>query len=147
MKKTQRDTHAERFADYVIRRLEETRLQKSELARRAEVTRQTIGQIAGKKAHHLTGKLLLPERETVDRIAKAFGDPISIARTAAGYSVNEEKAGDESRLLKYYRDLNPEYQRIAMALMETLYGQSNLPPSPEIEEGERFEIVGRFGRG
>lgn len=97
MKKLQRDIHAEQFADYLIRRLRETGLRKSEVAQKANVSRQTIGQIAGKKAHHLTGKLMLPERETVDAIARALGDPIAEARATAGYS-DPETATPDSRL-------------------------------------------------
>jgi transcriptional regulator with XRE-family HTH domain len=86
MKKSLRDTYAERFADYVIEGLERTGIKQAELARRSKLTPQLINQIVNKKPHGLTGKLLLPGRETVDKIAKAFGDTPTKARRAAGYS-------------------------------------------------------------
>jgi transcriptional regulator with XRE-family HTH domain len=86
MKKSLRDTHAETFADYVIEGLERTGIKQAELARRTKLTPQLINQIVNKKPHGLTGKLLLPGRETVDKIAKAFGDTPTKARRAAGYS-------------------------------------------------------------
>lgn len=85
--KKQRDILAESFSDYVIDAMRRTNLRQSEVARLSGVSRQLISQIAGKKPNSTTGKLMLPERETVDAIAKAFGDPISKARKAAGYDV------------------------------------------------------------
>src|SRR5262245_9566481 len=87
--KTERDKYAEVFADYLIDGTQRTGLKQTQIARLAQVSRQTINQIVGKKPHSLTGKLLLPERETVDRIAKALGDLPAKARRAAGYSENE----------------------------------------------------------
>lgn len=84
--KTQRELYAEQFADYVIDGLTRTGIKQAELARRSKVSPQAINQIVNKKPHRLTDKLLLPERETVEAIARAFGDDISIARKAAGYS-------------------------------------------------------------
>lgn len=88
MKKSQREIYAESFSDYVIDALKRTGIKQAELARRAKVKPQTISKIVGKKPHSLTGKLLLPSRETVERIARAIGDPVSKARQAAGYSPN-----------------------------------------------------------
>ena len=90
MKKSQREIYAESFADYVIDALKRTGVKQAELARRAKVKPQTISKIVGKKPHSLTGKLLLPSRETVERIAKALDDPVSKARRAAGYSENDQ---------------------------------------------------------
>jgi|RhiMethySRZTD1v2_1073278.scaffolds.fasta_scaffold749477_2 transcriptional regulator with XRE-family HTH domain len=84
--KSLRDTHAETFANYVIESLQRTGIKQAELARRTKLSPQVISQIVNKKPHGLTGKLLLPERETVDKIAKAFGDTPTKARRAAGYS-------------------------------------------------------------
>jgi len=89
MKKSQREIYANSFADYVIEALKRTGIKQAELARRSNLTPQAISQIVGKKPHSLTGKLLLPERETVERIADALGDPVDIARRAAGYSESE----------------------------------------------------------
>src|SRR5262249_49767630 len=86
MKKTQRDKYAERFADYVTEAMERTGLKQIRVAEMTGISRQTISQIAGKKPSSTTGKLLLPERETVDKIAVAFGDPLPKARLAAGYA-------------------------------------------------------------
>lgn len=84
--KSERDKHAELFADYMIEAMARTRLRQADIVRSTGLSRQMISQMVGKKPHGLTGKLLLPERETVDKIAKAFGDPVSKARQAAGYS-------------------------------------------------------------
>jgi transcriptional regulator with XRE-family HTH domain len=86
MKKTQRDKYAERFADYVIEAMERTGLKQIRVAELTGISRQTISQIVGRKPSSTTGKLLLPERETVDKIARAFGDPLPKARLAAGYA-------------------------------------------------------------
>lgn len=83
---SQRDKYAELFADYMIEAMQRTGLRQADIARSAKLSRQTISQLVGKKPHQLTGKLLLPERETVEAIAAAFGDDPSIARKAAGYS-------------------------------------------------------------
>jgi transcriptional regulator with XRE-family HTH domain len=88
MKKSQHEIHAEQFADYVIEALKRTGIKQAELARRSHVSPQMISKLVRKTPHSLTGKLVLPERETVDRIAKAFGDPPSKARQAAGYSAD-----------------------------------------------------------
>lgn len=87
--KTLRDIHAESFADYMIDAQIRTGLSNSDIAKKSGVTRQTIGQLINKTPHNLTGKLLLPKRETVDKIADAFEDDRSIARAAAGYSSEE----------------------------------------------------------
>jgi transcriptional regulator with XRE-family HTH domain len=84
--KSQRDLYAEKFAEYAIDGLTRAGIKQAELARRAKVSPQIISQIINKKPHQLTGKLILPERETVEAIARAFGDDPSIARKAAGYS-------------------------------------------------------------
>lgn len=94
--KSERDKHAEMFADYMIDAMARTRLRQADIARSTGLSRQVISQIVGKKPHGLTGKLLLPERETVDKIAKAFGDPVSQARQAAGYSTTEILAEPDS---------------------------------------------------
>lgn len=84
--KSQRDLYAEKFAEYAIDALKRVGIRQAELARRAKLSPQVISQIINKKPHQLTGKLLLPERETVEAIARAFGDDPAIARKAAGYS-------------------------------------------------------------
>jgi transcriptional regulator with XRE-family HTH domain len=91
---SQREIYAARFAEYVAAGLQRTGLKQAELARRAKVSPQLISQLANKKPHQLTDKLLLPERETVDRLARAFGDDPAIARAAAGYAPNPADAAD-----------------------------------------------------
>lgn len=142
--KTERDKHAELFADYMVEAMARTRLRQSEIARLTGLSRTTISQIVGKKPHSLTGKLLLPERETVDKIAKAFGDPVSKARRAAGYAGGSEKderksARDTERqaeaarmaeLIKNFGSLSPERQAQALAVIKVL--QSDHPELLEI---------------
>ncbi len=84
--RSQREAYAEKFAEYVSDGLKRAGIKQAELARKATISPQAISQIVNKKPHQLTGKLLLPERETVDKIALALGDPISVARAAAGYA-------------------------------------------------------------
>jgi|SRR5882672_256385 len=88
--KAEKEKYAERFADYMIKAMARTRKHQAEIARLAGLSRTTISQIVGKKPNSTTGKLILPERETVDRIAKAFGDSPSKARRAAGYSDGDQ---------------------------------------------------------
>jgi len=140
----ERDKYAELFADYMIEAMARTRLRQSEIARLTGLSRATISQIVGKKPHSLTGKLLLPERETVDKIANAFGDPVSKARRAAGYSggsdKDERKAGlDAERqaqaariaeMVKNFAQLSPERQAQVMAIMQVL--QSEHPEALQI---------------
>lgn len=132
--KTERDKHAESFADYVIEAMARTRMRQSEIARLAGLSRTTISQIVGKKPHSLTGKLLLPERETVDRIAKAFGDPVWKARDAAGYTGGEEavkqkasqdaeresQAARMAKMIQNWTSLSPEKQAQILGIMEVL---------------------------
>jgi transcriptional regulator with XRE-family HTH domain len=135
MKQTERDKHAEMFADYVIEAMARTRMRQSEIARQAGLSRTTISQIVGKKPHSLTGKLLLPERETVDRIARVFGDPVSKARRAAGYLIEKEeeektesseiatqKAQTErmADLIKNFGSLPPKEQQQILAIIQVL---------------------------
>jgi transcriptional regulator with XRE-family HTH domain len=130
--KTERDKFAEMFADYMIEAMARTRLRQSEIARATGLSRTTISQIVGKKPHSLTGKLLLPERETVDKIAKAFGDPLSVARRAAGYSGGEEderkpnpnaereaQAQRMAKMIQNWSSLTPEQQDQLIAISET----------------------------
>jgi len=84
--KTQRDKYAESFADYLVETMERTNLRQAQVAERSNLSRQTISQLVNKKPHRLTGKLILPERETVEAIARALGDDPAAARKAAGYS-------------------------------------------------------------
>lgn len=87
--KSQRDKYAESFADYMIEAMSRTGLRQTDIAKNTGLSRQTISQLVGKRPHQLTGKLLLPERETVDKIAIAFGDSVASARAAAGYFVEK----------------------------------------------------------
>jgi len=89
--KTQRDRFAELFADYMIEAMERTGLRQKDIVKSTRLSRTTISNLVGKKPSSATGKLMLPERETVDKIAKAFGDPPALARRAAGYSENDNQ--------------------------------------------------------
>jgi transcriptional regulator with XRE-family HTH domain len=165
--KTERDKHAELFADYMIEAMARTRLRQSEIARLTGLSRTTISQIVGKKPHSLTGKLLLPERETVDKIAKAFGDPISKARRAAGYAGGSDKderklaqdaerqaeAARRAALIKNFDQLSPEQQSQVLAIMEVLKSdhpellEIMTPPieivdSDSLTESDAIEITG-----
>ncbi|HYE72341.1 MAG TPA: helix-turn-helix transcriptional regulator [Blastocatellia bacterium] len=92
---SQKEFYANQFADWVIAQFEKTGLKQAEIARRSKVSPQTISTIRNKKPHHLTSKLILPERETVDAIADAFRARRSEARKAAGYDPDiEEQNGD-----------------------------------------------------
>jgi transcriptional regulator with XRE-family HTH domain len=88
--KTQRDRYAELFADYMIEAMERTGLRQKDIVKSTRLSRTTISNLVGKKPSSATGKLMLPERETVDAIARAFGDPPALARRAAGYSESDQ---------------------------------------------------------
>jgi transcriptional regulator with XRE-family HTH domain len=132
--KTQRDKHAELFADYMIEAMSRTRLRQTDIARLAGLSRTTVSNLVGKKPSTLTGKLLLPERETVDKIAQAFGDPIAIARRAAGYSAEGEtpapaehepdtaadQAARAAELIEHFLTLSPEKQTELLAIIRVL---------------------------
>ena len=129
---TERDKHAELFADYMREAMARTRMRQSDIARLAGLSRTTISQIVGKKPHSLTGKLLLPERETVDKIARAFGDPVSKARRAAGYAGGKDEssaapdterqaeAARRAEMIKNFDQLSPERQAQVIAIMQIL---------------------------
>lgn len=104
MKTDDKQKYAERFADYVIEAMARTRLRQADIARLTGLSRTTVSQIVGKKPNSTTGKLILPARETVDRIAKAFGDKPAVARRAAGYA-----------------DGNDQVKTVEQALDATLY--------------------------
>ena len=125
MKKTQRDKDAEQFANYVIEAMDRTGLRQIQVAEATGISRQVISQIAGKKPSSTTGKLLLPKRETVDKIAKAFGDPLPKARLAAGYAPIEGHAETveealDATLYWEHVGLNDKGKEELRLLMETL---------------------------
>lgn len=108
--KPEKEKYAEQFADYMIEAMARTRMRQTEIARLAGLSRTTISQIVGKKPNSTTGKMILPERETVDRIAKAFGDPVWQARRAAGYAGGEEEGKQKTN-----RDTERQAQAARMA--------------------------------
>lgn len=88
-----------------------------------------ISVIAGKKPHHITGKLLLPEREKVDAITKAFGDPIAIGRAAAGYaSPSGAATGSQlsDKLLLFFNDLPGDQQEMAFEIVNLIWRQHQI---------------------
>ena len=126
MPKIKDETYAEKFADYLNRGLAITGLSMAAVARRAGVSTQTISQIAGKKRHRLTDKLLMPKRETVDRIASALGDPVSVAREAAGYvSSDENKELDiDILILEHVKKLPYEWRENILRFLKMLHARS-----------------------
>lgn len=133
--KTQREKYAESFADYVVEGMRRTGLKQAQVAARANISRQTISQIANKRPHTLTGKLMLPNREIVDAIGRAFGDPISKAREAAGYLTEKdedqtkesadvtERAAQAERMGELVKDfglLSPKEQQQILAIIKVL---------------------------
>lgn len=83
----QRDKYAASFADYMIGAMQRTGLRQADIARETGLSRQTISQLVGKKTHALTGKLLLPERETVEAIARAVAFRLGVRYSADGNGV------------------------------------------------------------
>lgn len=138
-KGSQRDLHADRFADYVQRRIRETNMRQVDVARRAKVSRQTISALASKTPHQMTGKLLLPERETVERIAAAFGDPPNVAREIAGYSSHKNAETDTliMEVVELLRALPEDRKPDALAILRALYERTQQtasdPPSSNIK--------------
>lgn len=130
--KTERDKYAEQFADYMVEAMARTGMKQTQIASAASISRQMVSQIVGKKPHTLTGKLTLPAREIVDRIAKAFGDPVAVARRAAGYSVEEQAPAEPepdsavaaarraAELVENFLTLSQEKQTQILALIRVM---------------------------
>jgi transcriptional regulator with XRE-family HTH domain len=151
--KAEKEKYAERFADYMIESMARTQKRQAEIARLTGLSRTTISQIVGKKPNSTTGKLILPERETVDKIAKAFGDSLSKARRAAGYS-DEDSAGmkqesDEAserkaeiartaELIENWTEMSPEEQEAALAFLKFIKAEH---PEALKVLGPKFKVM------
>ena len=133
IQRSQREFYADRFADYVQRRLRETKMRRVDVARRANVTRQTISALASKTPHQQTGKLFLPTRETVEKIAEAFGDPPNIAREIAGYSSHDFGENDTiiMEAVELLRALPEDRKPDALAIVRALYERSRQTASDD----------------
>src|SRR5262245_57602344 len=150
--KTQREKHAELFAEYMIEAMARTRLRQADIVRLTGLSRATVSSLVGKKPNSVTGKLMLPERETVDKIARAFGDPIAVARQAAGYSVEEappdrrdqepdqraEEAACTAELVQNWMEMSPDEQARALAMIKLLRGKH--PESLDVL-GSSFKVT------
>lgn len=144
---TERDKHAELFADYMIEAMARTRMRQSDIARSTGLSRTTISNLVGKKPSTLTGKLLLPGRETVDKIARAFGDPVGTARRAAGYLTEREEpqvaessqedreteAARAAEMLELFLRLPPDVQVKALAMVKILQPTDKAATQEETE--------------
>ena len=100
--KKQREAHAEMFARYMADAMKRTGLRQRDIVKSTGLSRATVSNYVGCKPNTATGKPMLPERETVDKIAYAFGDPPALARQAAGYSANGEEDTIEGALEGYF---------------------------------------------
>jgi hypothetical protein len=155
--KTERDKYAESFADYVIEAMARQGKRQADLVRATGQSRQTISQIVGKKLHSLTGKLLLPERETVDKIANALDDSVASARKAAGYyeetqtraAIPTTTAADRSpitdeMLLSLIKALPLDQKASLFTILQAIHaGGMNAPPSdPKELIGKKIKLIG-----
>jgi transcriptional regulator with XRE-family HTH domain len=135
--KSEKEKYAERFADYMIDAMARTRLRQSEIARLTGLSRTTISQIVGKKPNSTTGKLILPERATVDRIAKAFGDPPTKARRAAGYT-----DGDMAETVEQALDAAAYWEQKGLGEAE----KEQLRPFMEVMDREAERLLSQSAR-
>lgn len=137
--KDQKQKNARRFAEQLRLWLNEKGFTQAELARRSHLTPQTISQYVAKREHHLTGKLILPEIDTVDQIARALGIPIAEARAAAGYAhepLPQLDAADKFAMV--FRELTPERQQDVLKIMATF---QSADPSAERDPIDDFVTV------
>jgi len=139
MKEDQKQKNARRFAEQLRLWLNEKGFSQAELARRSGLTPQTIGQYLAQKPHYKTNKLLHPEIDTVDRIARALGIPTAEARAAAGYAhepLPHLDAADKFALV--FRELTPERQQDILKIMATF---QSADPSAERDPIDDFITV------
>ena len=140
MAKDQKQRNARRFAEQLRHWLNDKGFSQAELARRSGLTPQTIGQYLAQKPHHLTNRLLLPEIDTVDRIARALGIPIAEARAAAGYAHEPLPHLDAAeKFALVFRELSPERQTDIIRIMAALQAADS---SPEAEDDPINDLIG-----
>lgn len=120
MNKNEKQKNARRFAEQLRTWLNDKGFSQAELARRSGLRPQTIGQYLAQKPHHLTNKLLLPEIDTVDRIARALGISITEARAAAGYTHDLPQLDAAEKFALVFRELSPQRQADIIRIMATL---------------------------
>jgi len=139
MAKDQKQRNARRFAEQLRHWLNDKGFSQAELARRSGLTPQTIGQYLAQKPHHLTNRLLLPEIDTVDRIARALGVPITEARAAAGYTHDLPRLDAADRFALVFRELSPQRQDDIIRIMATLQAADS---STEAENDPINDLIG-----
>lgn len=77
------------FGEAIKERLTALNMRPSELARRANTSRQNIGRLINGVVHPITGAYPTADLATVEAIAKALNWNINEARLAAGYAPTE----------------------------------------------------------
>ena len=82
-------TMTKTFGEQLREQLQARNMRAAELARRSGVTKQGIGRLINNTPHGITGALPQPERETVEKIARALDWDLSEALLAAGYAPSE----------------------------------------------------------
>lgn len=131
MKNDQKQLNAQRFSEQLRVWLQEKGFSQAELARRSGLTPQTIGQYLARKPHHLTGKLILPEVATVDRIARALGVSITEARAAAGYTHEIPRFDAADKFALAFRELSPQRQADILRIMTALAAADSSPAAED----------------
>lgn len=88
----------ETFGDWLRARRTELGLSQTELERRAKVSKQYISNLERNVRQPISGELIKPSVEVVDRLARALGVPIAEARLKAGYAPPETEEGPKDLL-------------------------------------------------
>lgn len=67
---------------------------------RTGVKKQHLSTLERATTHKLTGKPVVPKRQTVEKIAKALNAPISEALAAAGYTSSDIDSNEKQKLVE-----------------------------------------------
>lgn len=141
MAKDQKQRNARRFAEQLRTWLNDKGFSQAELARRSGLRPQTIGQYLAQKPHHLTNRLLLPEIDTVDRIARALGVSITEARAAAGYTHDLPYLDTADKFALIFRELSPQRQVDILRIMAALQSADSSAADEQAPINDLIEIA------
>ena len=113
------------FGERLREKLDAAGMKPAELARRSGVTKQNIGRLLNNTPHSITGALPKPERDTVEKLARALDWEINDALLSAGYAPSAPE--DRHKLPKgvtiYYDEtshLTDEQKDKVVSLIRTL---------------------------
>lgn len=110
------------FSEWVENTITEKKLKRIEVAEKAGISRSRLTQIINETPHSLTGVPTRASIETVDAIAKAMGEPISVGRMKAGYFPPDQDLNVQAeRLLYYFNRLDTNWQAGVIDIVEVVW--------------------------